>query len=271
MVKHIFYNVVLILKCFANAFIHYAPMEFKYNCLNTSYVFRKMPHKYIRKTARCMLPEKKVCVAINMVIKDKKSIRDSAKINNIPGMTLYNRLKKYKVSSKLEEINKEYAFSSKYTNWQIFTIQQEELLVTHLIKSSKVRYGHTYKQVRKLSYDYSLSLGIKIKKSWSDNQLAGVDWMKGFMRRHPSLNLHKPENTSLSQATSFNQVNVSELFVNYEKALGKHKIPPNRIFNIDETGISTVMQTPCLVAPKRIKQVGKLYLQNVKKLSHFVP
>ena len=84
-------------------------------------------------------------------------------------MTLYYRLKKYKDSSKLEEINKEYAFSSKYTNRQIFTTQQEELLVAYLIKSSKIQYGLIYKQARKLSYDYNLSLGIKIDKSWSDN------------------------------------------------------------------------------------------------------
>ena len=88
-----------------------------------------------------------------------------------------------------------------------------------------------------MSYDYSLNLGIKVDKSWSDNHLGGVDWMKGLMSRHSPLSLHKPENVSLSRATSFNQVNVSELFANYEKELWKHKIPFNRIFNIDETGV----------------------------------
>ena len=53
-----------------------------------------------------MLSEDKVCIAINMVIKDKKSTRDSAKINNIAVMTLYNRLKKYKDSSKLDSPNR---------------------------------------------------------------------------------------------------------------------------------------------------------------------
>ena len=165
------------------------------NCLNTSYLnklficFQKNDTHVLRKTARCILSEEKVCVAINMVIKHKKSIRDSTKINNIPVMTLYNRLKKYKDSAKLEEIDKEYAFSSKYTNHQIFTIQQEELLVVYLIKSSKVQYGLIYKQVQKLSYDYSLSLGIKNDKSWSIIQLPGVDWVKGFMRRHSSFSL----------------------------------------------------------------------------------
>ena len=120
-----------------------------------------------------------------------------------------------------------------------------------------IQYDLTYKQAQKLSFDYSLSLGIKINKSWSDNQLAGIEWMKGFMKRHPSLSLRKPENTSHSRATSFNQVNVSEFFVNYEKALRKHKIPPNQIFNTDETGLSIVMQTPRLVAPKGIKQIGQ--------------
>ena len=81
--------------------------------------------------------------------------------------------------------------------------------------------------------------------------------MKGFMSRHPSLSLRKPRKCKSFSSNKFNQVNLSNFLANYEKALWKHKIPANRIFNIDETGVSTVMQTPRLVAPKGIKQVGE--------------
>lgn len=57
-----------------------------------------------------------------------------------------------------------------------------------------------------------------IPNSWKVNKIAGIDWLKSFMKRHPQLMLIKPENTSLPISTAFNKTNVTMFF----KILGVH-------------------------------------------------
>lgn len=65
-----------------------------------------------------------------------------------------------------------------------------------------------------------------------------------------------PEHTSLSRATSFNIHNVMQFYENYE-TLKNYNFTPNRIFNLDETNILTVVQAPNVIAQTGIKQVGQ--------------
>ena len=95
----------------------------------------------------------------------------------------------------------------------------------------------------------------KCTELWSQNKIAGIEWMKGFIR-HKKLSLRKPENTSLSRATSFNRQNVNEFQINLERVLCKSKISPERIFNINETRpFMTVVQAPNVIAQRGQKQV----------------
>ena len=81
--------------------------------------------------------------------------------------------------------------------------------------------------------------------------------MNSIMSRF-GLSLRSSEVTSLARATSFNRTNVSEFCTNLEELLIKHKYPPNRIYNLDETGVTTVQKTPKVVAEKGSKQVGRI-------------
>ncbi|KAJ8885186.1 hypothetical protein PR048_011382 [Dryococelus australis] len=53
-------------------------------------------------------------------------------------------------------------FNSKYTTLQVFTSEEETKIVKYAINRSKMCYGKTYYQLRKLAYGYALKAGCKI-------------------------------------------------------------------------------------------------------------
>lgn len=81
------------------------------------------------------------------------------------------------------------------------------MLSAYIIKCSTIDYGLTYRQARQLAHDYAERLEA-ITNSWKVNQIAGIDWLKICIKRHPQLTLRKPENTSQAGSTAFNKTNV---------------------------------------------------------------
>lgn len=95
-------------------------------------------------------------------------------------------------------------------------------------------YGLTYKATRVLAYDYAKQLGKEYPTNWDDNKMAGSEWMRSFMKRHPRLSYRKPENTSIARASAFNETNVKQFFSNYINVHSEYKFAPHRIWNTDE-------------------------------------
>lgn len=136
----------------------------------------------------------------------------------------------------------------------VFSAEQEQQLAEHVVLLSKLFYGITTIELRRLAFD--LAEKHEIKHNFSkETKLAGIDWLNGFLSRH-KISLRKPEATSLNRVRAFNKDEVDLFYKNLDTVMTKYNFPPNRIHNMDETGISTVQKPGKILAPRGQKQVG---------------
>ncbi|XP_073956414.1 uncharacterized protein [Choristoneura fumiferana] len=196
--------------------------------------------------------------AIEEVFNKTLSIRKSAQKYGVKPTTLESRLSKINKQVAGEEDNTVRVFSSKYSSNQVFTAEEEIQLNTYILNCSKMHYGLTIVQVRKLAYEFAKAKKLRYPHTWDHNKMAGKDWLDSFRKRHTNLSLRKPENTSAARCFSFNKTAVNDFYGNLEKVYTKYKFTADRIFNFDESGISTVLNTPKVLAEKNQKQIGQL-------------
>ena len=110
----------------------------------------------------------------------------------------------------------------------------------------------TYKQFRQLANGCGRRLQSKFSSSWIGNKIEGCNWLLGFVKIHKNLTVCKSENKSLSRTTEFNETNVMLFFDNCERVLRSWNFIAGRVYNNDETGVSTVVQSA-----KFFAQIGK--------------
>lgn len=140
----------------------------------------------------------------------------------------------------------------------VFNQEEENRLEEYLKKASDIYFGLTPKEVRRLAYDYAKALSKEMPETWNENSMAGPDWFGSFLKRHPRLSIRTPQATSLSRATSFNKTNVELFFNNLASVIDRYHFRPNDIYNMDETGITTVQRPDRVIARRGFKQIGSL-------------
>ncbi|KAJ8939093.1 hypothetical protein NQ318_003206 [Aromia moschata] len=74
----------------------------------------------------------------------------------------------------------------------------------------------------------------------------------------PMMSIRKPEATSLNRVTAFNKDEVQMFYQNLETLMEKYNLLRPKIFNVDETGISTVQDPGTIVAEKGQRRVGSV-------------
>lgn len=196
---------------------------------------------------------KKAIEAVTATEDKRISLREACNVYNVKLTTLSRALSAFKKS----EANT-YIYSSNFDVNRVFNDDEEILLVEYIKTIAKMNYGLSKKGVRQLAYKFGKANSKKIPKKWEQEEIAGEQWMRCFMARHRGeLSVRKPEATSLSRSTSFNKENISLFFANLEDVHRRFgPIAPDRIWNVDETGLTTVHVPGPIVAPKGIKQIG---------------
>ncbi|XP_065674201.1 uncharacterized protein LOC136091146 [Hydra vulgaris] len=117
----------------------------------------------------------------------------------------------------------------------------ENELVTHIKQMEAMLFDLTPQVLRKVAYQFA-KLNNLHKRFSSKSEQPGAKRFHGFMTRHPQLSVRTPEPTSATRAQGFNQASVE-----------------NRVYNVDETGITTVPnKSSKVVAIRGKKQVGCL-------------
>jgi hypothetical protein len=213
-----------------------------------------MPRQRPRKTDKGSFTEEVMNRGVQLVLQGH-SLKVAASQVGLKFQTLARYVKK-----KKDNPNTNIRMKPNYSVNRVFTTQQENQLVEYLLNCSKMFYGLPKSDCRKLAYEMAVRNRVKYPKSWDREKEAGVDWMWGFMRRHPQLSLRTPEGCSLSRATSFNRHNVNIFFLNLRNILKRHKnlADGTRIYNMDETATTTVQKSAKVIAEKGIKQVSKI-------------
>ena len=89
-------------------------------------------------------------------------------------------------------------------------------------------YGLTPTQVRRLAYDMVEALGIKNPFN-STTELAGKDWLMGFLNRHPALSIRQPQATNIARAVGFNKPQVERFYGVYRELIERHEYEPSKI------------------------------------------
>ncbi|KAH9627647.1 hypothetical protein HF086_009797 [Spodoptera exigua] len=141
---------------------------------------------------------------------------------------------------------------------RVFNEDQERELSKYLIRCADIYFGLSKKEVRKLAYELTTKYNISRPRIWEENGMAGEEWFRMFMRRNPELSVRAAQATSLSRATSFNKTNEQGFYDNLSIVMDRYKFEPQDIYNIDETGITTVQKPDRVIARRGSRQVGSV-------------
>ena len=131
----------------------------------------------------------------------------------------------------------------------------EKALAAHALQLQQMMFGLNTVELRKLAFE--LAEKQKVPHRFK-NETAGKTWLKGFLKRHPELAIRAPEPTSLGRAVGFNKPSVNKFFELYKSKLTKHEYTAERIFDMDESGLTVVHKPRKVLAHRGQKQIGKV-------------
>lgn len=179
-----------------------------------------MPRQRIKKTSR---GECDIIQYENAYEEVKKgtSLRKAAEMYGVHHSSLLRYKKKR--DAAIEEGNQADVSMGYVAHNRVFTPDQEFILSKYLIRSADIYFGLSVKEVRKLAFQLAVKYNLNTPPTWNENQVAGEEWFRSFMRRNVELSVRTAQATSLSRATSFNKTNVDDLHFTFKKIVKFNK------------------------------------------------
>lgn len=159
-------------------------------------------------------------------------------------------------------------------------LELEEQLAQHILHMEAMFYGFSTQSVRKLAYQIADINKIPHRFN-KEKEAAGKEWLSGFLKRHPQISVRSPQATSLARASGFNRVRVNAFFDLLQDLVDKHGLTADRIYNVDEKGLTAVQKPSKVLAKKGKSQVGSItsaekgsnvtFVCCMSGIGHFIP
>ena len=113
-------------------------------------------------------------------------------------------------------------------------------------------------EVGKLAFEVAYKNSLNMPLTWTENSMAGEDWLRNFMKRRQDLSIRTPEATSIARAASFNEANATLFYENLRVVRERYNFEAKDIYNVDETGCTTVQKPSKVITETGVKQVGAI-------------
>ncbi|KAK9730991.1 Tc5 transposase DNA-binding domain [Popillia japonica] len=210
--------------------------------------------KYVRKTTRQSWSEESMNGAINEVMEGGMGYLKASRAFGIPQSTLEDRVKKVRSGKSVEDASQKGLGRCQ----PVFSAALEDELVSHVLTLENRLFGLTLTDLRALAFE--LAENNKLPRTFNmEKRKAGKAWLYAFLSRHSRLRLRTPEAKSIGRAIDFNRPAVEKFFTLLTEVCEKYKFPPDCIWNVDETGITTVpTRQSKVIGLRRKRQVGAL-------------
>lgn len=131
--------------------------------------------------------------------------------------------------------------------------EDEIPFVKYIDEQSQGYHGLTLSDVRHKAYMYATSLKRKVY----GKHIASYNWLRAFRIRN-ELTKRKPQLISLARARAMSRYNTDRFYKKLKYLYDTYNFPPDRIYNVDETGVTTVPPPRSFV----------LTHKNTKKVQH---
>jgi len=149
-------------------------------------------------------------MAVNAVKNSELSIREASSAYGIPKSTLErHKNKKVLTLGCLGRFR------------PVLNAEFEKELVNYCVAMQNRLFGLTICDLRSMAFHLAEKNHLDHEFD-SEKQLAGKDWVAGFLRRNPEISLRTPEPTSIGRAVGFNAVQVGRFYDLLEEAYGDH-------------------------------------------------
>ncbi|KAL0809939.1 hypothetical protein ABMA28_010794 [Loxostege sticticalis] len=195
--------------------------------------------------------EEQMVKAIKMVREKKMGTLKAAKTFNVPRTTLQRLTHK-------TDLTPEEAAATQLGRKTVLGTQLENVLVEYVLMMESKFHGLTRSDLRRMAY--MLAKRNNLPNPFQESGLAGKTWLRLFLKRHKDkLSVRKPTGTSFARAFGFNKDNVNHFFQLLDEIYEKNKYPPNRIYNVDESGLTVVQsRIPQVIGHRGKRQIAAL-------------